>query len=123
MSTASGPNGDGAMNGVGRRIDRRTFLRSALAGGAAVAAGGLLDAWAPGSGSAGASPLTRASGVGSSARRKGGNLNVGLTGGGSSDTLNPFFGGISAIGTARAQQLYPPLVQLSNTAQLQYLLA
>jgi peptide/nickel transport system substrate-binding protein len=122
MSTASSPNEDGAMGGFGRRIDRRTLFRSALAGGAAVAAGGLLDSLAPGSGSAGASPLDRLSGVRSSAR-KGGNLNVGLTGGSSSDTLNPFFGGISAIGTARAQQLYQPLVQLSNDAQVQYVLA
>ena len=60
---------------------------------------------------------------GRQAKRTGGNLNVGLTGGGSSDTLNPFYGGISAIGTARAQQLYQPLVQLSNQAQLQYVLA
>ena len=67
--------------------------------------------------------MARASGLRSQAKRTGGNLNVGLTGGGSSDTLNPFYGGISAIGTARAQQLYQPLVQLSNQAQLQYVLA
>ena len=62
-------------------------------------------------------------GASASAPKKGGNLRVGLTGGGSSDTLNPFFGGISAIGTARAQQLYQPLIQLANNAQLQYVLA
>jgi hypothetical protein len=90
MSTTSSPNGDGDNNAPGRSVDRRTFLRSALAGGAAVAAGGLLDVWAPGSASAGASPLARASGLRSPAKRTGGNLNVGLTGGGSSDTLNPF---------------------------------
>ena len=48
MSTASSPNGDGATNGAGRRLDRRTFLRSAIAGGAAVTAGSLLDASATG---------------------------------------------------------------------------
>jgi len=123
MSTTSSPNEDGDSNGPGRSVDRRTFLRTALAGGAAVAAGGLLDVWTPGLSLAGASPLARASALRSQAKRTGGNLNVGLTGGGSSDTLNPFYGGISAIGTARAQQLYQPLVQLSNQAQLQYVLA
>ena len=116
MSTTAGQDGDGIAGG--RRLDRRTFLRSALAGGAAIAAGGLLDA-ASVSG-AGASTL-RSSAL--TARRRGGDLKVGLTGGGSTDTLNPFYGGISAIGTARAQQLYQPLVQLANNAQLQYVLA
>jgi peptide/nickel transport system substrate-binding protein len=123
MTTTSSPNEDRDINRAGPSVDRRAFLRSALAGGAAVAAGGLLDVWGPGLASAGASPLARTSGLRSQAKRTGGNLNVGLTGGGSSDTLNPFYGGISAIGTARAQQLYQPLVQLSNQAQLQYVLA
>ena len=56
-------------------------------------------------------------------RRRGGDLRVGLTGGSSTDTLNPFLGGLTAIGTARNQQLYQPLVQLANNAQLQYVLA
>ena len=42
MGTTPGQGGDKITGG--RRLDRRTFLRSALAGGAAVAAGGLLDA-------------------------------------------------------------------------------
>ena len=116
MSTTPGQNGDRIVGG--RRLDRRSFLRSALAGGAAVAAGGLLDAASPSV--SGASTRRSAS---RAARRKGGDLKVGLTGGGSTDTLNPFYGGISAIGTARAQQLYQPLVQLANNAQLQYVLA
>ena len=115
MSTTPGQDG-GRIAGT-RRLDRRTFLRSALAGGAAVAAGGLLDASF--ASESGASTLRSSS----RAARRGGNLNVGLTGGGSTDTLNPFYGGISAIGTARAQQLYQPLVQLANNAQLQYVLA
>ena len=113
MNTTPGHDGDRITGG--RRLDRRTFLRSALAGGAAVAAGSLLDAASPSE--SGASTLKRAT------RKRGGNLNVGLTGGGSTDTLNPFYGGISAIGTARAQQLYQPLIQLANNAQLQYVLA
>ena len=116
MGTTPGQGGDKITGG--RRLDRRTFLRSALAGGAAVAAGGLLDA----ASASGSGAMTwKSSSL--AASKRGGNLKVGLTGGGSTDTLNPFYGGISAIGTARAQQLYQPLVQLANNAQLQYVLA
>lgn len=101
----------------GQIIDRRTILRSAVAGGATLALSGLLSACAPG----GTSPSN--SGGASAAPRRGGNLNIGLTGGSSSDSLNPFLGGISAIGTARAQQLYQPLVQLGSDAQIEYVLA
>ncbi len=108
MTPADEPNLDGA----GQNLDRRTFLRSAMAGSAMLAGGVLLEACGS------SSPARLAT-----TPQKGGNLRVGLTGGSSSDTLNPFFGGISAIGTARAQQLYQPLVQLSNDAQVQYVLA
>jgi peptide/nickel transport system substrate-binding protein len=108
---------DPIVEGPGQRFDRRTFLRSAVLGGAALATGGLLDA-------CGSSSSKSATSAASAAPpKKGGNLRVGLTGGSSSDTLNPFYGGITAIGTARAQQLYQPLVQLSNEAQIQYILA
>jgi peptide/nickel transport system substrate-binding protein len=116
MSTSSGQDGDKITGG--RRLDRRTFLRSAIAGGAAVAAGGLLDV-----ASASESRASTLRSLAPAAKKRGGNLKVGLSGGGSTDTLNPFYGGISAIGTARAQQLYQPLVQLANNAQLQYVLA
>jgi peptide/nickel transport system substrate-binding protein len=128
VSRTPGRDGDGVADHGGWSLDRRTFLRSALVGGAALAAGGLLDACgssgrkASGSGGT-ASTSTTPSSAASAAPRTGGDLKVGLTGGSSSDTLNPFFGGISAIGTARAQQLYQPLVQLSNEAQVQYVLA
>jgi peptide/nickel transport system substrate-binding protein len=82
----------------------------------------LLDACGSSSSTKGATATTAAGGP-AVKPRSGGDLKVGLTGGSSSDTLNPFFGGISAIGTARAQQLYQPLVQLSNSAQVQYILA
>ncbi len=108
---------DPIPEGADRSLDRRTFLRSAMVGGAVLAGGVLLDACGSSSSSKAAS--SSASGP----PQKGGNLRVGLTGGSSSDTLNPFYGGISAIGTARAQQLYQPLVQLSNEAQVQYVLA
>jgi peptide/nickel transport system substrate-binding protein len=117
MSTTPRPDTDVSAGVAAPRFDRRTFLRTAALGGAVLAGGGLLEAC-----SSSASPSTSASGS-ASPPKKGGNLRVGLTGGGSSDTLNPFFGGISAIGTARAQQLYQPLVQLANNAQIQYVLA
>ncbi|MGH7210885.1 MAG: ABC transporter substrate-binding protein, partial [Acetobacteraceae bacterium] len=117
MSTTPRPDRDAAAEVTASHLGRRTFLRSAVLGGAALAGGGLLEAC-----SSSTSP-SASSGGKASAPKKGGNLRVGLTGGGSSDTLNPFFGGISAIGTARAQQLYQPLVQLANNAQIQYVLA
>lgn len=119
MSTSSGGEHTD-FESAGRRLDRRTFLRSTLAGGAAVAAGVLLDATSETSAGASARrPATEAK----AKPRRGGDLKVGLTGGGGTDTLNPFYGGITAIGTARAQQLYQPLVQLGSNAQLQYVLA
>jgi peptide/nickel transport system substrate-binding protein len=81
-----------------------------------LAGGTLLEACGSSSSSSGTSSTA-------SKPKRGGALRVGLTGGSSSDTLNPFYGGISAIGTARAQQLYQPLVQLSNEAEVQYVLA
>jgi peptide/nickel transport system substrate-binding protein len=114
----SGP--DDARIAEDRRLDRRTFLRSAVAGGAAVLAGGMLETAS--AGPAGASTRTSLLPAAVS-RRRGGNLRVGLTGGSSTDSLNPFLGGLTAIGTARAQQLYQPLVQLANNAQVQYVLA
>jgi peptide/nickel transport system substrate-binding protein len=100
----------------GRRLDRRTVLRSALVVGAAVAGGGLLDA-------CGGTTSSTTGTTNNSKPRKGGDLKVGLTGGSSTDTLNPYLGGLTAIGTARCQQIYQPLIQLSNNAQLQYVLA
>ena len=48
---------------------------------------------------------------------------MGLTGGSSSDTLNPYLAGLTAIGTARVQNLYQPLVQLAPNGQVEYVLA
>lgn len=104
------------MINSGPAIGRRTVLRSVVAGGFVLTGSGLLAACS------GGSTGTQTSGTTAKPRR-GGQLVVGLTGGSSSDTLNPFFGGITAIGTARAQQLYQPLVQLGADAQLEYVLA
>jgi len=106
-----------------QQLSRRRFLWSALAGGAVLAAGAAFDTSGSSAGAEALELRSRAPKHTVAAPKRGGNLRVGLTGGSSSDTLNPFYGGISAIGTARAQQLYEPLVQLGNNAQLQYVLA
>ena len=67
-------------------LTRRQVLRGALAGGAALGAGGLLAACAgvqPGTGAIKGSPPT-----GGDKLRHGGSMSVGATGGGSTDTLD-----------------------------------
>ena len=54
--------------------------------------------------------------------RRGGNLKLGLTGGSSSDTLDPHKS-LTYIDTSRLQSLYQPLVQLNAQAQVEYVLA
>jgi peptide/nickel transport system substrate-binding protein len=115
MSNKSGQ--DGVEIARDHRLDRRSFLRTGLAGGAAVAAAGLVSAC----GSSASSSTTATNS--SSTPKRGGNLRVGLTGGSSTDSLNPYLAGLTAIGTARAQNLYQPLVQLAPNGQLQYVLA
>ena len=104
------PHGDG--------IGRRQFLGGLVVGGAAVGAGGLLAAC----GSSGGATTTPKPSASSAARRHGGNLSVGLTGGSGSDTLDPHKG-LTYLDTARAQQLYQPLLQLNAQAQTEYVLA
>jgi peptide/nickel transport system substrate-binding protein len=87
--------------------------RQFLAGLAAASAGGLAAA-------CGSAPGPRAAGP--ARKRYGGNLRVGLTGGSSSDTLDPHQG-LSYLDTARASALYEPLVQLSPSAVTAYVLA
>ena len=81
MSTTPGPDRDVAEDVAARSLGRRTFLRSAVLGGAVLAGGGLLEAC-----SSSTSPSTTPAAKGP---KKGGDLRVGLTGGGSSDSLNP----------------------------------
>lgn len=96
-------------------LGRRQFLRGIAVTGAAAGAGGLLAAC--GSSSPSTAPAAK-----STARRKGGNLKVGLSGGSGSDTLDPHQG-LTYLDTARAQSLYQPLLQLNANAQTEYLLA
>jgi peptide/nickel transport system substrate-binding protein len=70
----------------GDRLTRRQVLRGALAGGAAIGAGGLLAACAgvqPGTGAIKGSPPT-----GGAKLKRGGSMSVGATGGSSTDTLD-----------------------------------
>ncbi len=95
------------------RMGRRQFLATLAATSAAAGAGALVAAC----GSAGASP-----GQPVPRKRYGGNLKVGLTGGSTSDTLDPQQG-LTYLDTARAQTLYEPLAQLDADANVEYILA
>jgi peptide/nickel transport system substrate-binding protein len=94
-------------------VDRRRFLAGLAAAGAA--AGGLLDACGGPAAARSASPGPRKS--------YGGNLRAGLTGGSTTDTLDPHKA-VTDIDISRVQSLYEPLVQLDNQATtVLYLLA
>src|SRR5690242_6528077 len=97
-------------------MERRQFLRGIVATGAIAGAGSLLSACSSaGSSQAAASPT-------STAKRRGGALKVGLTGGSGSDTLDPHKG-LTYLDTARAQSLYQALLQLNTRAQSELVLA
>jgi peptide/nickel transport system substrate-binding protein len=98
-------------------LGRRQFLCGIAAAGALAGAGGLI-AGCGGSSGPGAQHLTGAS----RPARRGGNLRLGLTGGSSSDTVDPHKS-LTYIDTSRLQSLYQPLVQLNNQAQVEYVLA
>ncbi len=101
----------------GAEFGRRQFLRGIAAAGAAAGAGGLLAACG-GSSSGTTQHLDQAS----RGLKRGGNLKLGLTGGSSSDTLDPHKS-LTYIDTSRLQSLYQPLVQLDAQAQVEYVLA
>jgi peptide/nickel transport system substrate-binding protein len=101
----------------GPEFGRRQFLRGIAAAGALAGGGSLLAAC--GGSSAGATQhLDQASRT----LKRGGNLKLGLTGGSSSDTLDPHKS-LTYIDTSRLQSLYQPLVQLNAQAQVEYVLA
>jgi peptide/nickel transport system substrate-binding protein len=99
-------------------LGRRQFLRGVTAAGALAGAGGFLAACSSNGPGTGASATPTKTG----APRTGGNLQVGLTGGSGSDTLDPHKG-LTYLDTARAQCLYQPLLQLNPKAQTEFVLA
>jgi peptide/nickel transport system substrate-binding protein len=98
-------------------LGRRQFLRGIAAAGAMAGTAGLLAACG-GSSTDGSSQLAAAS----RRPRRGGNLKLGLTGGSSSDTIDPHKS-LTYVDTSRLQSLYQPLVQLDAQAQVEYVLA
>jgi peptide/nickel transport system substrate-binding protein len=101
---------------MARAIGRRQVLQGAVALGAAAGASGLLAAC-----SSGSSPATSPSAA-SVKPKRGGNLKVGLTGGSSSDSIDPHKG-VTYLDFSRDNMLYDPLVLLNAQAQLEYKLA
>ncbi|MGP7997141.1 MAG: ABC transporter substrate-binding protein [Streptosporangiaceae bacterium] len=98
-------------------LGRRQFLRGMAATGAVAGAAGLLG------GCGGSSPgSSRQLAAASRKPRRGGDLKLGLTGGSSSDTIDPHKS-LTYIDTSRLQSLYQPLVQLDAQAQIEYVLA
>ncbi|HXO06542.1 MAG TPA: ABC transporter substrate-binding protein [Solirubrobacteraceae bacterium] len=102
-------------------ITRRTLLGNTAVGGLALGAGGLLAAC----GSSSSSSSTSASASSRAAAgtpKHGGTLHAGLTGGSSSDTLDPN-SPVNNTDYARVANLYDSLVWLTAGAQLEYRLA
>ncbi len=102
----------------GGAFGRRQFLRGIAATGAVAGAGGLLTACSSSSGST----KTGGASVAAAAPKRGGNLQIGLTGGSNFDTIDPHMG-VTYTDTSRLQSLYDPLVQLDANANIQYVLA
>jgi peptide/nickel transport system substrate-binding protein len=98
-------------------LGRRQFLRGVAATGALTGVGGFLTACS----SSGSSTSSQPTGTVGKPKR-GGDLKVGLTGGGPTDTVDPHKG-ITYLDSSRLQSLYSPLVQLDANAELEYMLA
>ena len=97
-------------------LGRREFLRGMAVTGAVAGAGSSLSGC--GGGGSGSGAVNQAS----RSLRRGGNLQLGLTGGSSSDTLDPHKS-LTYLDTSRLQSLYQPLAQLNAQAQVEYVLA
>ena len=95
-------------------LGRRQFLRGVAATGVVAGAGGLLAACGGSS--------TPASSSTSEKPKYGGNLSVGMSGGSSSDTLDPNQG-LTEVDTGRSECLYEPLVKLDKDAKHEFVLA
>jgi peptide/nickel transport system substrate-binding protein len=97
-------------------VPRRRVLAGLAGVGVAAGAGSLLAACSSSSTPAASADATHS-------KRYGGNLQIGMTGGSSSDTLDPHKG-VTDLDISRLQNLYEPLVTLDIQAQnVQYLLA
>jgi peptide/nickel transport system substrate-binding protein len=105
-------NMNGGLLSGAAALNRRQFLRGVAATGAAAGAGGLIAAC-----SSSTTPATT-----NVAPKRGGNLNIGLSGSSGADTLDPH-GGLTFIDSARAQGLYQSLLQMDSRAQIQMVLA
>jgi peptide/nickel transport system substrate-binding protein len=100
----------------GSALARRGFLRAA----AGVGAAGLLAACSSSGSSSSSSVSQSAAPVGKPTR--GGNMTVGLTGGGGSDGIDPNQG-VTYLDFSRVNSLYDPLVLLNANATVEYKLA
>jgi peptide/nickel transport system substrate-binding protein len=124
MNVAIGKNEEASAVGIagqtqrpvlGSAMARRGFLQAAAGAGAA----GLLAACG-GSGSSSGSSQPQAAAT--AKPKRGGNMTVGLTGGSSSDTIDPHLG-FTYLDFSRFNALYDPLVLLNNNAAIEYRLA
>jgi peptide/nickel transport system substrate-binding protein len=110
QSDESSPN-VGPTNDDDARLTRGAFLKRGAGGAAALGALPLVMAACGGSS---ASPATSAASTSSSGPiRRGGQLRVGLVGGGTAETLNPYLA-ITPIDQSRIQNLYDPLVLVNS---------
>jgi peptide/nickel transport system substrate-binding protein len=110
-------NGNGGLLSGAVALNRRQFIRGAVATGAVVGSGGLIAAC-----SSSSTTSSKTTPVAAVAPKRGGNLTVGLSGSSGADTLDPH-AGLTYIDNARAQSLYQPLLQLNNQAETQWVLA
>ena len=108
--------GNGGLLSGAVALDRRQFLRGVTVAGAAVGASSLIAACS------GSSSTKAASTIGTTVRKRGGDLKVGLSGSDGEDTLDPH-AAETFIDSARAQALYQPLLQMNAQALSEMVLA
>lgn len=101
-----------------RTTSRREFLRTVGVGAAVIGAGGVLAACGASSGSSPAT--TQAPGAGTP--KRGGTLRAALSGGGTSDTLNPL-APVDNVDFARIAQLFDPLAVVDKDGGIELRLA
>jgi peptide/nickel transport system substrate-binding protein len=97
---------------AGRMTRRELIVRATVLGLSLSSIGALLAACGPSTGT----------GTSTASPKPGGALRVGLSGGSSSDTLDPHMG-LTYLDTARANSLYSPLLKLNSAAQTEMELA